>query len=294
MITVRVPGTSANLGPGFDCFGLALSVYGRFGFEECEAGLHFEGVDERYCNENNLAVRAYRRAMEEMHLPMGGLRLKIESDVPVSRGLGSSASLIVAGVVGANASHGNRLSTQQMLNLVTEMEGHPDNVAPALLGGMTASIMADDGVHSMRCNISPLVHVCVLVPDFELETSRARAALPKQLPLQDAIFNISRAAVLLKALECGDFETISVSMEDRLHQPYRKALIDEYDRARDLAMQCGAAAFCISGAGPSLMCIHSNEDFAPRMTQAVQTLKNHWRVLPLCVDRQGAVIEEGE
>lgn len=294
MITVRVPGTSANLGPGFDCFGIALGIYGYFGFEECEAGIRFEGVDEKYCNEDNLAVVAYRRAVREMGLAMKGLKVKIESDVPVSRGLGSSASLIVAGVFGANANHGNLLTRQQMLSLVTELEGHPDNVAPALLGGMTASIVGPEGVHSMSCAISEKVRVCVLVPDFELETKKSRAALPKRLDIQDAIFNISRAAVLLKALECGDFETISVSMDDRLHQPYRKGLIDEYDRVRALAMECGAASFCISGAGPTLLCIHEGEDFAGKMKEAVKALKNNWRVLPLKVDRQGAVILEGE
>lgn len=294
MITVRVPGTTANLGPGFDCFGLALSIYGYFGFEECESGLHFEGVDEKYCNERNLAVVAYRRALQEMALAFRGLKLKIRSDVSVSRGLGSSASLLVAGVVGANANHGNRLSVQQMLNLVTEMEGHPDNVAPALLGGMTASIMADGGVYSMNCAISKEIRVCVLVPDFELETSLARAALPKQVSTQDAIFNISRAAVLLKALECGDMETIAVSMDDRLHQPYRRHLIAEYDRIRELAMGCGAVSFCISGAGPALLCIYKDEAFADKMKEGVRHLENRWQVLPLTVDREGAVIEKGE
>ena len=294
MITVRVPGTSANLGPGFDCFGIALSIYGYFGFEECESGIHFEGVDEKYCNEDNLAVVAYRRAMTEMGIAMKGLKVSIRSDVPVSRGLGSSASLIVAGIFGANANHGNILSQQQMLDLVTELEGHPDNVAPALLGGMTASIVGPDGVHSMRCDISEKIRVCVLVPDFELETKKSRAALPKRLDIKDAIFNISRAAVLLKALECGDFATISVSMDDKLHQPYRKGLIDEYDRVRSLAMECGAASFCISGAGPTLLCIHEDEGFAEKMMEGVKSFRNNWRVLPLTIDRMGAVIEEGE
>ena len=294
MITVRVPGTSANLGPGFDCFGIALSIYGYFGFEECEAGVHFEGVDEKYCNEDNLAVVAYRRAVREMGVPIKGLKVKIQSDVPVSRGLGSSASLIVAGVVGANANHGNKLTRQQMLDLVTELEGHPDNVAPALLGGMTASIVGPDGVHSMKCNIGEDIRVCVLVPDFELETKKSRAALPKRLDIQDAIFNISRAAVLLKALECSDFATISVSMDDRLHQPYRKGLIDEYDSVRAMAMECGAASFCISGAGPTLLCIYKEEGFADKMLEKVKALKNNWRVLPVTIDRKGAVIIEGE
>ena len=136
MITVQVPATTANLGPGFDCFGMALTLYGRFTFEELPAGLRFEGVPEAFCNADNLAVRAYFSALKAMNLPQAGLFLRIASDIPVSHGLGSSASLIAAGIFAANAAHGSPFSQQQMLTLATALEGHPDNVAPALLGGL--------------------------------------------------------------------------------------------------------------------------------------------------------------
>ena len=293
MITVRVPGTTANLGPGFDCLGLALSVYGRFSFEERPEGLEFENIDPAYCNADNLAVQAYFRAFERMGEKPRGLYLKIESDVPVSSGLGSSASLLVAGAVAANELHGRPLSRQALLELVTEMEGHPDNVAPALLGGLTASMMADGRVVSKIFSVSPCLHFCAMIPNFGLATKAARAALPKELDFADAVFNISRVSVLLKAMEEGDFKTLALAMDDRLHQPYRAKLIDEYDQVRTLALQSGAAGFCISGAGPTLLSIYSQADFPGRMEAQLAKLRNRWRVLKLEVDTQGAIVIGG-
>jgi len=196
-------------------------------------------------------------------------------------------------VVAANEIHGRPLSKDVLLNLVTELEGHPDNVAPALLGGLTASMMVDGHAVSVRYPISDDVRICVLIPDFELSTKEARAALPRALSLQDAVFNVSRATVLLKALEMGDWALVGLAMDDRLHQPYRAKLIHEYEDVRRLAMECGAAAFCISGAGPTLLCVCHDDGFAARMGEAVKQLKNRWRVLQLEVDHSGAqVIEE--
>ena len=293
MIHIRVPATTANLGPGFDCMGLALAAYGHFYFEERESGLEFENIAPQFCNEDNLAVTAYRRAMQEMGKEMKGLYLCIKSDIPVSSGLGSSASLLVAGVVAANEIHGRPFSRDVLLNLVTELEGHPDNVAPALLGGLTASMMAEGHAVSVRYPINDDVRICVLIPDFELSTKEARAALPTAITLPDAVFNVSRATVLLKALEMGDWRLVGLAMDDKLHQPYRAKLIREYDKVKQLAMDCGAAAFCISGAGPTLLCVCHDDHFADRMSQAVQQCENKWRVLQLEVDHEGAkVIEE--
>lgn len=294
MITIRVPGTTANLGPGFDCLGLALGVYGYFTFEERESGLLFENVLPEFQNEENLAIRGYRRAIREMGLPQPGIYLHIESDIPVSSGLGSSASLIVAGVTAANELHGRPLDRQTLLNLVTELEGHPDNVAPALLGGVTASIMYREDVITMQCPISDALRFAVLIPDFSLSTAEMRAALPKQIPFADAAFNIAHAAVLLKALEAGDFSAIAAAMNDRLHQPYRAPLIHEYEEVRSRALECGALGFAISGAGPTLLCIYQHEGFYWRMKQAVRSLKHAWRVMPLPVDRVGAVVVGGD
>lgn len=293
MIHIRVPATTANLGPGFDCMGLALAAYGHFYFEERESGLEFENIAPQFCNEDNLAVTAYRRALKEMGKEFKGLYLCIRSDIPVSSGLGSSASLLVAGTVAANEIHGRPLSQDTLLNLVTELEGHPDNVAPALLGGLTASMMCEGHAVSVRYPINDDVRICVLIPDFELSTKEARAALPTAITLPDAVFNVSRAAVLLKTLELGDWQLVGKAMDDKLHQPYRAKLIREYDKVKQMAMDCGAAAFCISGAGPTLLCVCHDDHFADRMSEAVKQCENKWRVLQLEVDHDGAkVIEE--
>ena len=199
----------------------------------------------------------------------------------------------MAGVVAANEIHGRPLSARALLRLVTELEGHPDNVAPALLGGLTASMMRDGQVVSMRSPVAPSVRFCALIPDFGLSTKRAREALPGELPFRDAVFNVSRAVVLLKALEAGDFEAISAAMDDRLHQPYRAELIDEYEDVRACALRSGAAAFCISGAGPTLLSVYRDGGFPARMAEAVGALRNRWRVLPLEVDAAGATVVEG-
>lgn len=292
MIHVRVPATTANLGPGFDCLGLALAAYGHFYFEERPTGLEFENIAPQFCNADNLAVVAYRRALREMSAEEKGLFLSIRSDIPVSSGLGSSASLLAAGLVAANELHGRPFSKEKLLDLATELEGHPDNVAPALLGGLTASMMIDGRALSMRYPIHRDARVCVLIPDFALSTREARAALPTGVSLADAVFNVSRVAVLLKALETGDWRTVGLAMDDRLHQPYRARLIPEYDEVRTCALDCGAAAFCISGAGPTLLCLCTDDGFAERMSAAVEPLKYKWRVLPLATDAEGAVIIE--
>jgi homoserine kinase len=295
MITVRVPATTANLGPGFDCFGMALTLYGYFTFEELPTGLQFENVPEEFCNADNLAVQAYFSALTAMKLQKTGLYLRIESDIPVSRGLGSSASLIAAGIYAANAAHGCPLSDQEMLTLAAKLEGHPDNVAPALFGGLTVSIMEDGRVLTVPCPVSEKIRVCALVPDFELSTHRARAVLPQNVAFGDAVFNVSHAAATLRALETGDCKLLAAALKDRLHQPYRQSLIAEYDDVHTLADACGAAAVCISGAGPTILCLHENADFGSRMEKAVLSLQHGWRVLPLQVDHEGAsVMKEAE
>ena len=289
MISVRVPATSANLGPGFDCFGVALSLYGTFSFEEIEGNLEFAGVPKKYCNEENLAVRAYFRALEEMRQPRRGLRLKIETEIPVSRGLGSSASLIAAGVTAANAAHGAPLDDKALLRLATEIEGHPDNVAPALFGGLTVSQTNPDGVRCFRFPVSEKVRLCALIPDFELSTEKARSVLPKSVGMADAVRNVGCGAILLQGLRTGDFDAISAGMDDRLHQPYRTGLIGGYAENRAKALAYGAAGVCVSGAGPTMLCAYEDAAFEERIAAA---LDGHWRALPLKVDNAGAVCME--
>lgn len=291
-VTIRVPATSANLGPGFDSFGCALALYNTYIFEQISGGLEIYGCDEEFRNRDNLSVVAYRYAMEAMGLPMEPLSLTIDAHIPVCRGLGSSSAMIIGGVMAANALHGSPLSREELLRLCTVVEGHPDNLAPALYGGMTASLMRDGMPITARFHLSERLRFFALVPPFHLSTQTARAVLPQRVPFADAVFNVSHAALLLRALETADIDMIALALDDRLHQPYRKGLIEGYDVAEQTARSCGVRAFCISGAGPTCLCIADNDEVGARLTEAVaaQEALGGWQVLPLRVDTEGAKI----
>lgn len=291
-VTVRVPATSANLGPGFDSFGCALALYNTYTFEIIPDGLEITGCARKYCNAYNLSVVAYRRAMRAIGQKMTGLRLHIQAEIPVSRGLGSSSAMIIGGMMAANALHGSPLSREDLLRLCTAVEGHPDNLAPALYGGMTASLMRQGQPVTARFPLSEKLRFIALVPPFPLSTKKARAVLPEQVPFADAVFNVSHAALLLRALETADAEMIALALDDRLHQPYRKGLIAGYEQARQTALDCGALAFCISGAGSTCLCIAESDAVGERLRQRLPEVCPNWQVLPLPVDTQGARLLE--
>lgn len=289
---VRVPASSANLGPGFDCYGIAWQLYNELDFELSDR-LEITGCDGRYCNEDNLAYTAYKAVLARCGVKSEGLRIKFgKSQIPISRGLGYSSSVLVAGVIAANELHGLHLSRDELLDVATVLEGHPDNVAPALFGGLSASAVVEGKPVTVPFPLSDKLHFTALVPPFELPTAQARGVLPMSVPREDAIFNVARGALLLSALGSGDIELLRLSMEDRLHQPYRIPLIPGYDVARGLAYSCGAAAVCISGAGSTLLCISDKPDFAEKMVDSAAMPLPGLRVLPLEVDTQGAYIVE--
>ena len=290
MVTIRVPATSANFGPGFDSLGCALDMYATLSFKECEEGLTITGCSGHHRNKENLTVVSYQKTMEALGLPMPGLILNIDSDIPISRGLGSSAAMIAAGVLAADAHHGSTLSNSELLAICTQIEGHPDNVAPALFGGLIASMMDENKPYMISYALHPDIHFCVLIPDFKLSTHKARAALPKTISFSDAVYNLSRTAVLCKALELNDTQLIRIAMHDKLHQPYRGKMIHEYDQLREMCMEAGCVAFFISGAGPSCMCIIENEHFMEIMNKKLSTLNHRWTMRSLHVDREGAQI----
>lgn len=292
--TVRVPASTANLGPGFDSFGCALGLYNTYTFEALPAGLEITGCAEKYCNERNLSVRAYQMTLEEAGVPFTGLRMEmLETQVPVSRGLGSSAAMIVAGVVAANAEAGYPFDNRKLLEIATRIEGHPDNLAPALYGGLTASMMNDGLPDTVTYTMAEGLRFVVCIPDFELPTAKARKALPETYSRADAVYNLSHGAVLLKSLETGNVPVISRALQDRIHQPYRYSLIPEYEKIRSVAFEAGAIAFCISGAGPTLLALTDDRNFAGRLSARLRNeTENQWRVLSPEIDRQGAIITE--
>ena len=293
-VTIRVPATTANLGPGFDAFGCALSLYTDVTFEETEAGLEITGCPEEFTGPDNLAYVSYCAALATMSEELRGVKIHIEADIPVCRGLGSSAALLVAGAMGANVLRGNKLSTQGLLNITNAMEGHPDNLAPAFFGGLTAS-MVDNGLPvCVNFPLHPDWEFLALVPDFDLPTTVARQALPTEYDRSDAVYNIAHGALVLKALELGDEKLLRNAMQDRIHQPYRKKMIADYDKIESLIRTTGAA-FCLSGAGPTLLCITRNPGLEEKLSKKLDSITTaNWQMIPLHVEFQGAHVISAE
>ena len=287
-VTIRVPATTANLGPGFDAFGCALSLYTDVTFEETECGLEITGCDEAYTGPDNLAYVSYCAVLASMNEEVRGVKIHIDAQIPICRGLGSSAALLVAGAMGANVLRGNKLSTQGLLNITNAMEGHPDNLAPAFYGGLTAS-MVDNGLPvTVNFPLHPDWEFLALVPDFDLPTTLARSVLPEQLGRADAIYNIAHGALVLKALELGDEKLLRTAMQDRLHQKYRKKLISDYDKIEALVRTTGAA-FCLSGAGPTLLCITQDPNLEEKLQKKLSSITQaNWEMIPLHIEFQGA------
>ena len=293
-VTIRVPATTANLGPGFDAFGCALSLYTDVTFEETEEGLEITGCDEAFTGPDNMAYTSYCAVLASLSEEVRGVKIHIESNIPVCRGLGSSAALLVAGAMGANVLRGNKLSTQGLLNITNAMECHPDNLAPAFYGGLTAS-MVDNGLPvTVSFPLHPDWEFLALVPDFDLPTPLARAALPTEYDRGDAVYNIAHGAMVLKALELGDEKLLRNAMQDRIHQPYRKKLIRDYDKIQALIRTTGAA-FCLSGAGPTLLCITRNPGLEEKLAKKLHDITEaNWQMLPLHIEFQGARVIAAE
>ncbi|MBR2046976.1 MAG: homoserine kinase [Oscillospiraceae bacterium] len=289
-VTIRVPATTANLGPGFDAFGCALGLYTDVTFEETPFGLEITGCDEAYAGPDNLAYTSFCAVMASLSEEVKGVKIHIDAQIPIARGLGSSAALLVAGAMGANVLHGNKMSTQGLLNITNAMEGHPDNLAPAFYGGLTAS-MVDNGLPvTVNFPLHPDWEIIALIPDFDLPTAKSRSVLPTQVSRADAIYNVAHGAMVLKAFELGDEKLMRNGMQDKLHQNYRRHLIEDYDRIEAMIRTTGAA-FCLSGAGPTLLCITRNKNLRQLLEEKLPKItKANWQVMPLHVEFQGARI----
>jgi homoserine kinase len=253
MIKIRVPATSANLGPGFDCLGLALNIWNEVSFEPAEKityKVRGEGAEKLNKGTKNLLTKAFILAHETCGQEMKGAKICARNEILMSSGLGSSAAAIVAGLFGANEILGKPLNKTELLKLANEMEGHPDNVASALLGGLVVSIIADDEIITRRYEV-PEFTIVIVKPALEWLTKTARAVLPKSVSRADSIYNIGRTALVVDALRNGDLELLQKVMDDRIHQPYRLKHISGGMSAYKTAKQFGAAA--LSGAGPSII-----------------------------------------
>ena len=308
-VTVTVPATTANIGAGFDCIGAALTLYNKFKFsllpEQAAVEIILSGVEADRVNTgfDNLAYQSFLKLYQHLGKTPPPVKIEIELGVPLARGLGSSATAIVGGLVGANILAGSPLSQDEVMQCAIALEGHPDNVVPALLGGCR---LAATGLNQPSkpeenltnweiCDIpwhSEVVPV-VAIPDFELSTAEARRVLPSEYSRADAIFNTAHLGLLLRALETGRKNWLQASLQDRIHQPYRQALIPGYDAVYSAAIATGAYGMVISGAGPTLLALVDKSLSAAVVTAMTDAWQQHGikaDVKALQIDTKGAAI----
>ncbi|MBI4589799.1 MAG: homoserine kinase [Candidatus Rokubacteria bacterium] len=295
-VRVRVPATSANLGPGFDVLGLALALYNEVVLEPhgtVSVSIEGEGAEHLERDERNVVVRGVRAVYERVRRPFPGVKIVCVNRIPTGRGLGSSAAAWLGGIVGANALLGGPLDGATLLDLAASGEGHPDNAAAALLGGLTVSGWTDGRVVAVSLPVPPEIHWVVLIPDVEGSTAQARAVLPQTVSRADAVFNLQRVALLLAAFRDRRADLLAVAMEDRLHQPYRRHLFPWMERVAAAARSAGAAGCVLSGAGPSLLAAVIGA--ADRVALAMESALGEWgipgRAAVLAVDSVGTVWE---
>jgi len=299
MIKIRVPATTANLGPGFDCLGLALKLYLNLEIEEIGEGLVIEYQGEG--SEKFLAKKkedtliwksinlVLKRANKDIHKK--GIKIKILNEIPVTRGLGSSASATIGGIVGAARLYNINLTNQEILELALSLEGHMDNIVPALIGGLTLAYKTGQEEIKWAKIKTPLdLRVVAAIPDFTLSTGKMRGALPQKIALPEAVFNLSRSALLVNALQNSDWEVLAEAMEDRLHQPYRIPFIPGIEDMFSQIKKTGLAGVALSGSGPSVVSLTkmgSEEIISKIMKDAFLKAGVACRVLVLEADLEG-------
>ena len=282
MKVVRTYATSANIGPGFDCLGICFDIYNEYAFEKSSkyelVGFHKNYSKPKY----NLIISAYEKVFDIKNKKLEYIKLtEVVKNIPNSRGLGSSASCIVAGILIANEILGNILDKDEIFQIASSIEGHPDNVAPLIFGGFTCSFM-DEKYHTVKLNVSGNLKFKVLIPPFELKTSLARSVLPTNIQIKDAVFNISHAIGMIKGIEDGNMELIKISKKDVLHEPYRYQLIKGSKEVITLAEQNNAVCM-ISGAGSTLLMISD---------KTLDITYQDWKVVDVNISNIGAYIYE--
>ncbi|MFC5788302.1 homoserine kinase [Agromyces tardus] len=298
-VHVKVPATSANLGPGFDTLGLALARYDELDISVIDSGLEIEvhgvGEGEVPLDESHLVVRAIAHTFARYGLALPPLRLVAHNSIPHGRGLGSSGAAIVAGVMAAKGllEPEIEISPDELLDLATELEGHPDNVAPALFGGLTIAWTTPEGPRHKKLMVHRGVSPLVFVPEHEMSTALARSLQPESVPHEDAVFNVSRSALLVAALIQSP-ELLLAATEDKLHQHYRAEAMPETDRIIRALRAAGHPAV-VSGAGPSILVLASDpSERADAVRVATEAADTEWQALPLAVDFLGATVVSAE
>ncbi|MBQ2881538.1 MAG: homoserine kinase [Clostridia bacterium] len=305
MIKIRVPATSANMGPCFDTAGLAVGLH-----NEVEVYTEADGIDgmplvTSNClvdprvsakqiiplGEDNLIVSTMRYFADVTGKTLPKFALKQYDRIPLTRGLGSSAACIVAGLMAANELTGNTVSREDLMNMSVECEGHPDNVAPAFKGGMVVGASEGKRFEYVKIDVSDKLEFLALIPDFPLSTADARAVLPRAYTKEQSVFNCSRVALLVASMMSGNFNALSIAMQDEIHQPYRKILIPGMESILKAAVEFGSYGGYLSGAGPTLMLVNpTGSNVEEKIREYVSQFEHFWLVHPVKVDNEGAVI----
>jgi homoserine kinase len=292
-VNVSVPASTANLGPGFDCLALALDLRNTLEIDIIGKGVEIsiegEGAEELPKDKNNLCMQAFKKYYDVFEKPLPGMRVRMHNRIPLRSGLGSSSATIIAGLLAADALHEGRFSTQQILKLVSELEDHLDNASASLLGGFIAVTKEGKDILTQQIPISDLSLVIVL-PEVTLSTRKMRKALPTQITHQDAAYNLSHLVFTIEALRGGDLKKLGKVMKDRLHQPYRVPLIPGYPEAEKAALDSGADAVALSGAGPAMVAFtrENHATIVRVMLEAFHAIGLQARQFILPVDHTGA------
>lgn len=308
-ISVKVPATTANLGPGFDCLGMALPIYNTITIEETVlpgTGIEINAINDASSSEDLIfehipldETSIIYKAVELLYNSIGQtpseLKITVQSQIPIARGLGSSASVIVGGLLAANELLGQPADEVALLSIATEVEGHPDNVTPAIIGGLCLTSQEDDGsILYRKLNWPEEWNITVCVPDYELSTDISRSVLPKEVPMEDAVFNAKRLAMFVEAVNTKDAELMKSALQDKLHQPYRMKLVPGLDKIlENLKHEENVLGCILSGAGPSIIVISQKND----LDKIKSIVKETWEemnvkvnVMTLPVEPQGAQI----
>lgn len=272
MVNIKTCATSANIGPGFDCLGLALDIYNSFDVEISDKD-ELINIEDRFNNEDNLFLKSYRQGIKKLNID-DHIKVIFNSNIPISRGLGSSSSLIVGGLKAASVLHNNGLSDEEIFDIAANMEGHPDNVAPCIFGGLTASFKTNDHFIYRFLPLSKDLIFTLLIPDFEVSTAEARKVLPSTYERKVAVNNSTKALLLTNAIKDGDITLLKQVSDDEIHEPYRKKLIHDYDEIKDIFKKQTDGVLFISGSGSTCLGISKKELEVKELN-----FSHHWDIL---------------
>lgn len=296
MVTVRVPATSANLGPGFDTLGMAIDLFLTVEAINAKAtSCHFIGEGQsqlNISNKENFILTGLKKVFQEAQEKMPTVKMTVNNQIPIGKGLGSSAAAILAGVLIGNHLLNQKFNTDQIIKIAADLEGHADNVVPAMVGGLTTVMEYDGAVYFQKVEMPDSINVIIAVPDFELSTHKSRQVLPEKVDLHDTVANLQRACMLLASIFNGDFRHIDMAMDDKIYQPLRKQFIPGFDEVLREARAAGASGVALSGAGPSIIAfaVSGDEMIGKAMQDAFSRYDVSCQILNLKPNKGGALI----